>query len=114
MPPDEVRLRHMLEAARDVSSFVAGRARSDLDSDRMLLYALVRALEIIGETASKVSQPVRSTNHDIPWAQLIGMRNRIVHASSDVDTTVVWDIATRDIPTLIPLLEHAVNAGLPA
>lgn len=63
MPPeDRIRLRHMAEAARDVLSFVAGRQRSDLDSNRMLLLAVVRAIEIIGEAASKVSIPTRDAH----------------------------------------------------
>lgn len=52
---DQVRLRHMIEAAEEVQRFVAGRQRSELDTDRMLLFALLRAVEIIGEAASQVS-----------------------------------------------------------
>ena len=59
-PEDAVRVRHMIEAAEAVQSFIAGRRRIDLDSDRMLLFALVRAIEIIGEAASKLSPEARA------------------------------------------------------
>ncbi len=50
-----VRLRHMIEAAESAAQFITGRSRSDLDSDRMLLFAVVRAIEVVGEAASKLS-----------------------------------------------------------
>jgi len=53
-PDDATRVRHMIEAAEAVAQFVGGRQRADLDSDRMLLFALVRAVEVIGEAASKI------------------------------------------------------------
>ncbi len=95
MPPeDRVRLRHMVEAARDVQAFVAGRQRAELDSNRMLLLAVVRAIEIIGEAASKVSIATREAHPDLPWAAIIGMRHRLVHAYFDVDPDIVWMAAT--------------------
>jgi uncharacterized protein with HEPN domain len=61
MPPeDRVRILHMLEAAETAARFIAGRARADLDTDQMLLFALVRAIEIVGEAASKVTPPTRA------------------------------------------------------
>ena len=57
---DEVRLRHMLDAAREAISFVRGRVRGDLETDRQLVLSLVKDIEIVGEAASQVSEPVRS------------------------------------------------------
>jgi uncharacterized protein with HEPN domain len=59
---DCVRLRHMVEAAESAVQFMAGRQRSDLDADRMLLFAVVRAIEILVEAASKISQETRATH----------------------------------------------------
>ena len=60
MPPeDRIRLLHMIEAAETACGFVSGRPRSDLDADRMLVFALVRAIEIVGEAGSKVSASTR-------------------------------------------------------
>ena len=75
----------MLEAARDAQSFANGRTREELAADRMLLMSLERAVEIVGEAASKVSAGFRASRPDLPWAAMIGMRNRLVHAYFDIN-----------------------------
>lgn len=106
MPPeDRMRWRHMIEAAEDAISFVSGRARADLDHDRMLLFAVVRAIEIIGEAASKVSPQTRVSYNEIPWPAIIGMRNRLVHAYFDIDASIVWVAVTEEIPALLSQLK---------
>ena len=74
-PDDRVRIRHMIEAAEAAQRFIANRQRADLDTDEMLLFALVRAAEIIGEAASKVSDETRRTMPSVPWQQIVSMRN---------------------------------------
>lgn len=111
MPPEDiVRLRHMLEAIEDASSFISGRARGDLDSDKMLRFALVRCVEIVGEAAGRLSNETRSLTPEIPWAAIVGMRNRLVHAYFDVDTEIVWKTVTVELPALAaelrPLLQN--------
>lgn len=75
---DRVRLQHMLDAANEALTFIRGRVRADLDSDRMLVLSLIRELEIIGEAAGKVSAETRSQNTSIPWQDITGMRNRLI------------------------------------
>ncbi len=70
---DEFQLRHMLDAARKAQRFCASKNRTDLDRDEVLSLALIRLLEIVGEAASKVSQPVRDQHPDVPWQMMIGM-----------------------------------------
>ncbi len=74
---DRIRPRHMIEAAEDALRFVDGRARADLDSDRMLLFAVVRVIEIVGEAASRMSSTARADHAAIPWSAIIAMRNRL-------------------------------------
>ena len=74
--PDVIRLEHMLDAAREAVAFIAGRTRADLDSNRMLVLAVVKSIEIIGEAASRVSEEGRATVPHLPWRQIVGMRNR--------------------------------------
>ena len=105
---DIVRLRHMLDAARDGVGFLAGRKRTDLDSDRMLSFAVVRAIEIVGEAAGKVSPQARAAAPNIPWADVTAMRNRLIHAYHEVDLSRVWDTVTDDLPTLICELERVL------
>ena len=103
---DEVLLRDMLDAGRRLQKFIANKSRIDLEKDDYLLgFAVVRALEIIGEAASKVTLETRDLLPTLPWHEIIGMRNRIVHAYDRVDYDVVWDTAHLSIPALIHLLE---------
>lgn len=113
MPPeDRIRVEHMIDAAEHIARFVAGRRRDDLDRDVMLLFAIVRALEVIGEAASKVDATTQLLAQAIPWRAIVGMRNRVVHAYFDIDTAVVWKTATEEIPALLPLLQ-ALRDALP-
>lgn len=108
---DRVRLRHMVEAAESAVQFVADRQRSDLDADRMLLFALVRAIEILGEAASKISEETRATHTRIPWRAIIGMRNRLIHAYFEINAEIVWQTVSREIPALrLDLRVLATNA----
>ena len=98
---DRVRILHIRDAAEAVAEFVQGRKRIDLDSDRMLLFAVVRAIEVIGEAAGRVSEETRNAQPGVPWNAIIGMRNRLIHGYFDIDKTVVWKTATAEIPTLL-------------
>jgi len=102
---DRIRIGHMIEAAEDALGFVAGRTRADLATDRMLLFALVRAVEIIGEAASKVLNETRSAYAVIPWKAIIGMRNRLVHAYFDIDPDILWVASTVELPALLDQLK---------
>ena len=108
---DEVRLLHMLDAAREALSFIDGKARHDLDESRMLVLSLVKEVEIIGEAAYRVSEPSRNELPDIPWANVIGMRNRLVHAYFDINLDVLWQTLVGDLPHAVPQLEPALASG---
>ena len=110
MPPeDRIRILHMIEAAETARDFVAARTRNDLDSDRMLVFALVRAIEVVGEAASKVTGETRAAAADIPWSLVVSMRNRSIHAYFEVDHDVVWKTATEELPELLPKLRGLVG-----
>ena len=98
---DRIRLLHMVEAAQAALKFVDGRQQSDLQTDQMLLFAVVRAIEIMGEATNKVSKDVQTANSNIPWRAIVGMRNRLIHAYFDVDTEMVWNTLQNEIPSLL-------------
>jgi uncharacterized protein with HEPN domain len=107
-PEDRNRLRHMIEAAMVISNFVKERARPDLDTDAMLFFALVRAVEVFGEAAAKVSVSGRTASPKLPWQQIVAMRNRLIHAYFDIDRDILWKTVTQEIPSLLPVLENLV------
>lgn len=114
MLPDEdhIRLQHMLEAARKAIGLGAGRARKDLDSDEQLSLALQRLIEILGEAANKVTDETRSQTPDIPWHQIRGMRNRLIHAYFDVNLEILWNTVAEDLPPLVASLESLLRVEL--
>ena len=77
-----------IDAAESVGQFMAGRRRVDPERDRMLLFAVLRAIEVIGEAASRVSDETRAANPAIPWSVIAGMRNRLVHGYFDIDAEI--------------------------
>lgn len=98
---DAIRIRHMIEAAEAVQRFAANRQRGDLDSDDMLRFALVRAVEIIGEAAARTSIESRSALPSIPWNAMVAMRNRLIHAYFDIDHDILWKTVADEIPSLL-------------
>ena len=87
---------------------VAGTRREDLDADRKLNLALVRLLEIIGEAASRTPADERARDPQIPWAQIVGLRNRLIHGYDSIDFDILWQIVTSDLTALIAVLEPLV------
>ena len=106
---DTVRLRHILDAAREALSFARGRSRADLDSDRQLVLSLVKEVEIIGEAAYQLSNETKASLPDMPWEDIIGMRHRLVHAYFDINLDIVWRTVEEDLPEMLSILE----AGIP-
>lgn len=100
----------MLDATEAAQRFIQGRSRDDLDHDQMLLFALVRAIEIIGEAAAKVSDETRM-GIGLPWSAIVGMRNRLIHAYFDIDKDVLWATALQSLPQLGIVLTEALERG---
>lgn len=76
---DQIRIRQMLDYARQAILMTHGRKRSELDSDFMFQLALTRLIEIIGEAAARVTKPTKDQFRQIPWAEIVGIRNRLIH-----------------------------------
>jgi len=106
---DNVRIRHILDAAREAVAFSQGRSRADLDTDRKLNLSLVRLLEIIGEAARGISQEFRDSHPDLPWKNMVGMRDRLIHGYFDINLDMVWETVKEDLPDLIIKLEKIVD-----
>jgi uncharacterized protein with HEPN domain len=110
---DLIRLRHMLEAGQKAMSFAENRNRRDLDDDPLLAFGLMKAIEIIGEAASKVSRTSQDNLKEIPWAEIVGMRNRLIHAYVDVSLDILWRTVTGNLPPLIQALERIITSESP-
>jgi uncharacterized protein with HEPN domain len=107
-PRDRALLLDMLLAARDARSFVIGLDEAGFIDSRLHQNAVIRALEVIGEAAGKVSPAARSTIAAIPWREVIGMRHRLIHGYADVSLDVVWATVRDELPALIVVLEGVI------
>lgn len=101
---------HMLDAARGACAAIEGVSREAFDADENLRLAQVHRIQIIGEAARRVSPEGRAAHSEIPWHQITGMRNRIVHDYLNIEYSVVWEVVMRDLPTLVSELERFVRA----
>ncbi len=97
--------RHMLDHAREAVALAQGKSRADLDRDRLLELALVRLLEIVGEAASRIPGEDCARYPEIPWPQIVSLRNRLIHGYDAVDLDILWQIIEYDLPPLIAALE---------
>jgi uncharacterized protein with HEPN domain len=108
---DTVRLRHMLDAAREAVDFSKGRSRKDLENDRLYHLAMVRLVEVIGEAAARVSEATRQAHPHVPWSEVVGARNRLIHGYDQVDLDILWDILALDLPPLVQQLDRILGGG---
>lgn len=108
-PEDLIRVRHMVDAVREALAFAQDKSRHDFDYDRMLVLAIIKELEIIGEAAAKVSAQGRASYPLIPWVDIVGMRNRLIYGYFDVDLDLVWNTVVDDLAPLLEQLEFVVN-----
>ena len=111
---DMIKLQHMLDHANEAVSLVSGKEKTDLQSDRILELAIIRLIEITGEAAAKVHLETQEKYPSIPWPQIIGMRNRLIHGYDTVDLDVLWDTIEIDLPPLISELEKILAGDIPA
>lgn len=109
---DRLRIQHMLDACDALAEFTSGRIEDDLLTDKMLLAAVSRQIEIIGEAASMLTTGLRDRYPDVPWKQIVGMRHKIIHEYFAVQTDTLWDVVRNDVPVLHEQLV-AILAELP-
>ena len=105
---DAAYLLDMLLSAHDVEEFADELTFTQFEQSHLHQNAIHKAIEIIGEAAACISEETRQAHPEIPWPEIIGMRNRLVHAYFEVDLKSVWKTAQQDIPRLIDLIEPLV------
>jgi uncharacterized protein with HEPN domain len=106
---DRVFVAQMVEAAEAALEFTDGVTKEAFCADRLVGFAVVRAVQLVGQAARNVSQESRVARPDIPWREVIGMRNVVVHDYADVDLDLVWKTVREDLPGLIERLSDMLT-----
>ncbi len=99
----------ILNAMDQAEMFVAGMSYEQFENDLRTNYAVTRALEIVGEAARRLPPDFRDLYPDIPWKDMAGMRDRIIHGYDMVDLRIVWDVVKKDIPQIKPLIQRILD-----
>jgi uncharacterized protein with HEPN domain len=102
---DWVYIRHIRDAAQRIVTYVGGIREVDFLEAPLVQDGVIRQLQVIGEAAKRLSPGFRSRSTRIPWSDITGMRDKLVHDYMGVDLEAVWDTATRDVPELLAELE---------
>lgn len=105
MRDDQISLKDMLLYANEAVEILGETNREDFGHDRVKQLAVTRLVEIIGEAANRVTESTRQKYSSIPWPQIVGMRNRLVHGYDVIDYDLLWDTITNDLPPLIKSLK---------
>ena len=104
-------LHQMHESCPGSDKLSEGKSSEELVDDRVLGLAIVRLMEIVGEAANRVPKEEQSRHPEIPWTQIIGLRNRLIHGYDTVDLDALWDTITDDLPPLIAQLQELSARG---
>ena len=103
------RLEDIVESSALIAVYVQGMSYADWVKDRKTIDAVVRNLQIIGEATNHVPEDVQSRYSNVPWAQLRGMRNILIHEYFGVDTDILWRAVTEDVPRLRKQIQKIID-----
>jgi len=109
MKDDKVYLRHILDAVEQIETYITGQTYESFSSNNMMIDAVVRELEIVGEATNHLSNLLRESHPEIPWRDAIDMRNILIHEYFGVRTNLVWDTCKEDLPKLKSLVKDLLD-----
>lgn len=102
-------LDDILEEIKKVAKFIGGMTFEQFNTDEKTVYAVIRAIEVIGEASKKIPDSIRQSQPSLPWREISGMRDKLIHDYSGVNLTVVWKTATEDLPEIEPLIREMLS-----
>ena len=107
---DSVYLHHIMDALVQIEHYMDNVSHEEFFSSRLLQDGVIRQLEVMGEAARNLSEDLRNEHPEIPWRQMVGLRNRMIHAYFNVDLQIIWEIVQGDIPDLLQKMKQILDA----
>ena len=105
-PEDKIRIQHITDAIDEALTFTSGVTKDEFSNNRMLILSVIKEIEIIGEASSKITEETKLKYKNVPWKDIVGMRNRLIHGYFDVDIELVWNTVQNHLPQLQSLLKE--------
>jgi uncharacterized protein with HEPN domain len=99
-------VEHILDCIRKIKEFSANLTLKEFRKNELVQDAIIRNIEIIGEASKKISPDIKKTYYNIPWKEIAGMRDKLIHDYIGVDVDVVWKTIKKDIPALEKLISE--------
>jgi uncharacterized protein with HEPN domain len=99
-------INDLIEACEDILSFTKGLSYSDFVGDKRTVNAVIRSLEVIGEATKNLPISFRNKYPNIPWKQMAGMRDKLIHEYFGIDKQMIWQAIEKHIPYILPLLKE--------
>jgi uncharacterized protein with HEPN domain len=103
---DSIYIEHIFNCLERILLYIKNIQEESFSEDYKTQDAVIRQLEIIGEAAKKISDIFKDKYPDIPWKDLSGMRNKLIHDYIDVDISIVWKTASEDVPVLLKIFKE--------
>ena len=102
-------LRDMLENANRAIQFIEGMDFETFSEDDKTVYAVIRAVEIIGEATRNIPEEIRAKYPEIPWREVSDMRNKLVHRYFGINLEVIWQTLNEDLPMLAATIQEVIR-----
>ncbi len=109
---DLVFVTHILESIEHIEEFTKGMTKSDFLRSEMVQAAVIRKLEIVGEATKNIKRTFRKKYLEIPWENMAGMRDKLIHDYMGVDLKIVWVVVKKELPSLKKQVQHILEEGL--
>lgn len=109
MKEDTIYVAHILDAIKDINEMTTGMDEDDFVENKPVRLAVVKSLEIIGEASKNISEEFRAKNPQIPWKDIIRMRDKTIHFYFGIDYSIVWQAVERDLPVLEAALKKSLS-----
>ena len=106
----DMRVNDILDAIEKISKYTSGMTEAQFYADEKTVDAVIRNFSIIGEAANAVPAEIQSSHPGVPWSELIGMRNIVIHGYFKVSVSIVWTSLKSDLPSLVPLLNGLLSS----
>ena len=97
----------IIDSINDIQQFIGAQSFDAFVKDRKTYNAVIRSIEIIGEAAKNIPESIKKNNNDLPWKQMVGMRDKLIHGYFGIDNEILWKTVQVDIPSLLPIIKKA-------